>query len=199
MWISDAPKYISGDINSTNTVCDFIDKYITSENDVELAKYQIHHHTHSCRRRLLKKFKDVGAARKKSKYILAAGESCRFQIPYPPMRTTRVLEPLPRGSKEDTKRHRENYEIIKRRLEDIRIESAKAEPPTTEEFMQQIGLNHKDYIDAIRHNITRPTVFLRREPVSAFVCPYNKRIAECWAANTDLQVMYRFVNIHHEF
>ena len=125
MWISDAPKYISGDINSTNTVCDFIDKYITSENDVELAKYQIHHHTHSCRRRLLKKFKDVGAARKKSKYILAAGESCRFQIPYPPMRTTRVLEPLPRGSKEDTKRHRENYEIIKRRLEDIRIESAK--------------------------------------------------------------------------
>ena len=78
LWIQNSPKY---QIASVDEIVKFIDNTITcklpssesvlNESDIQL---QQHKHTHTC-------YKKKGI------------RHCRFGIPYPPMSSTRILEP----------------------------------------------------------------------------------------------------------
>lgn len=80
-WLKDTPKYIENLPSSNKECSDFIDKFITTEPDVEedlkpYIQYQIHDHTRTC-------YKKTNV--------------CRFGYPKPPLPSTRILDPLPTG------------------------------------------------------------------------------------------------------
>ena len=84
-WIEDAPDYIEGDDESEEACRQFIDKFITCERSEDgdmanLIGYQIHKHSHTCEKKLRK------------------GQKCRFGFPKPPMKETRILLPLEKGT-----------------------------------------------------------------------------------------------------
>ena len=183
-----APKYDPKDTASIELCKQFIDKFITAENHPELARYQMHHHTHTCRKRVRKKMSTTTEKSSKASRIrLGHNEICRFGIPYPPVKQTVILEPLNCKNKFEKQRHRDNLKIIKRALEDIRGTCKTKLPPSTDEFMLSIGIDSTDYINAIRSGIRKTTVFLRRSPKDSFINGYNPKIAEIWEGNMDLQ------------
>ena len=81
LWVQDAPKYGH---NSLHEVMEFIDRTIScklpdetsiivlTEDDIKLQR---HKHTNTC-------------------YKKKSFRRCRFGIPYPPMVSTKILEPL---------------------------------------------------------------------------------------------------------
>ena len=80
LWLDGAPTFDINDSVSKQNVCNFIDNIIScsSENlSEDLIKLQTHKHTHTCKRKN------------------GNTDECRFGIPYFPMKSTKILAPLP--------------------------------------------------------------------------------------------------------
>ncbi|KAK3932016.1 Vezatin [Frankliniella fusca] len=85
-WLKDAPTYDANDELSTIRVTEFIDSIISSSSNElhsDLKKLQTHQHSHTCKR--------------------GNQNTCRFKIPYFPMKTTQILKPLSDDYPEDHK------------------------------------------------------------------------------------------------
>lgn len=79
LWIDGAPSLDVDNLDESEKKCiEFIDKFITCERDatIPFVSLQNHRHTHTC-------YKKKGKNKK-----------CRFGIPLPMMRETRILHPL---------------------------------------------------------------------------------------------------------
>lgn len=80
LWLNDAPMYNPINETSRKQCIQFIDELITcekkSEVDLSAVQYQVHKHSKTCKRKTTK------------------GTTCRFHIPWFPMKETMILEPL---------------------------------------------------------------------------------------------------------
>ncbi|CAG7723295.1 unnamed protein product [Allacma fusca] len=183
IFLKNSPKLDDEDPSSYQRCEEFIHQFITCENDEDLARYQIHHHTHSCRR--FRRTKERKAARPRNRRCkLNSNETCRFNYPIPPMRSCKILKPHEDLDNQTTIELKNKLKIIKSSLEDIRINRSNI---TFDEFLREQNLSDEEYIDIVRVGINRSTVFLARTPTEAFINSYNKRMTTAWRANLDIQ------------
>ena len=180
LWLKDAPKLDEEDPASVAKCAKFVDRFITTDNDETLANTQVHRHTDTCIRKRGKK--SAHETQGKRSYKLGRNQQCRFNIPYPPLPRTEILQPL-KDCEKDESLHAKLKEI-KDSLEAIRDTGANV---STEDFISSTGLNYDEYIKVLRSSIKTTTVFLKRSPNGAFINAYNARIAKCWNANMDIQ------------
>jgi hypothetical protein len=167
LWLDDAPKYDPENLSTEQICVDFIDSIISCEFGVGGVIHQQHRHTKTCRR------------------IVKGVEGCRFNIPYPPMNRTRILQPFPADYPSDVKNAgRKNFERVKLYLEETK---SNPEDIDFEGFLIKMNLTYKQYEMALRCSIRRPTVFLKRSISSCFTNAYLKCLAEVWQANMDVQ------------
>ena len=94
------------------------------------------------------------------------------------MPRTMILGPL----KSSNKIHKENYKKIQTFLNSEEIKTLKS----FDEFLDFLCLNETSYFSALKSNIKRPTVFLKRSPTEIRINPYNPQILKLWKANTDI-------------
>jgi len=95
LWVENAPIY---GVNSNNDIENFVDNYLTcniDHLDPKLAKIHEHHHTKSCKK--------------------IESSHCRYNLPMPPMRSTKVLELL--GIVDETFNEKEKmlYNILEKK------------------------------------------------------------------------------------
>ena len=147
----------------------FVDRYVTCSKkpDIEeLVSRQEHSHSRTCQKRNKKQ--------------------CRFNFPIPPMQETCILEPL--GSEtndEDRKRHKSNWEKVKKVLGDMKM-GKKIE---FSDFLKDLGLNLEDYILAVRSSLSSTRLYIKRQVHEIRVNNYNKFLLSCWRANMDIQIV----------
>ncbi|XP_044742323.1 uncharacterized protein LOC123304800, partial [Chrysoperla carnea] len=170
-WLNEAPKLNLEDPESKNNVENFIDKYITTDSESVsesgLINYQRHSHTRSCRREY-----------KRQKY-------CRFGIPHPPLDKTCILTPLTENEKNEI--HCTNYNRIRNFLETVELSENKDENLSFEQFLEQIELSRDSYLLALRSNLKKNAVFMKRTMSDIFINTFNSDILRLHRANIDVQ------------
>jgi len=160
VWLEDAPK-LEIDPDSSNA---WINSLISCDVSEEGIIHQTHKHTKCCQRRT----KD--------------GLVCRFHIPYPPMKETCILTPFAKEyPKHKRTRGKELISIIKQYLEEHKKDW------TIDEMLDYFKLDEKQYLEAVRSTINRPTVFLRRNLKSCFTNAFIPKLAKVWRSNMDVQ------------
>ena len=165
LWLKDAPKY---DATDPFYCVPFIDQYITTRKTELGVKFQQHRHTQCCRR------------------IVNGVHICRFGIPYPPMRNTQVLTPLSQDFPEGDRIILKN-DLAKIKTKLKNIHDVKEPNLGYLEFLEQLSLTEEKYLLAIRSNLRRPTIFLKREVDAAYLNAYNEKLLNAWQSNMDLQ------------
>lgn len=173
MIIISVLKFV-GDVESIRRCIEFIDQHITCKRDSDddmklLISFQTHSHTHTCRK--------GGRAQ----------QNCRFGFPRPPMRTTQILQVLPKDTdKAERKRLKEIFSKIWEKLMKI-CQEKRHVVQEFDEFINSLEITQEDYILAIRHSIKRTTVFLKRATNEIMINNYNKELLLAWRANMDIQ------------
>ena len=106
-----------------------------------LVNRQVHQHSHTYRKNTRSK--------------------CRFNYPQPPMKQTRILNPLDKDIPDSkVKIHKANFKLIKNYLDDIK----EGEDISFELFLPNLNTTEENYLLAISSSINAPTVFLKRNP-----------------------------------
>lgn len=160
LWLDNDPREPLSE-NMNGTVQLVTDLCSVSKEDLPDPMYQnqVHKHTFTCTKR---------------------GEtSCRFNIPYWPMKRTRVLLPLAQddgrinGFRLRCKKVRENLEI--KAYESI------------ESFWNDNQLDEELYLNIIRASLKRATLFFKRDITQIMTNTFNPWIASILNSNMDLQ------------
>jgi len=99
------------------------------------------------------------------------------------MLKTEILEPITCDI-EEMKTHSQNYIRVKTVLAAMKPGN---ELVTFDDFLDSVSLNYDNYIMAIRSSLTKPTVFIRRQPVEQRVNNFNIHCLNAWRANMDIQ------------
>ena len=179
LWIENAPKY---DVSPLNEVIEFIDRTIQCKlpiTDSLLSGNEIdpqrHKHKHTC-------------------YERKSFRRCRFNIPYPPMVRTHILEPLEFDAKTASKEeiaHNKSLKEIALKIYKLIDEYDKGDSDldmiTMDDFFLKLSLTEEEYIIALRSCIRRLTIFLRRNMNELRINAHNEMILHLWKANMDLQ------------
>jgi hypothetical protein len=131
-WLNNAPVYDEHDPDSEEACTQFIDKYIickrTCDDEVDpYIKYQIHKHTHTCRKGRPDNL------------------NCRFGFPKPPLAKTLILTPLPKTLDcESKKKYSDLYNTVK---EDLNRRGRNSlENPSFSNYISSLELSEDDYI-----------------------------------------------------
>lgn len=131
-WLKNAPVYNEDDPASEQACAQFIDKYIICKRacDEEVdpyIKYQIHKHTHTCRKGRPDNL------------------DCRFGFPKPPLPNTLILTPFPKTL--DSKSKKKYSDMYCKVKEDLNRRGRNSlENPTFIDYISSMGLCHEDYI-----------------------------------------------------
>lgn len=114
-----------------------------------------------------------------------SNQTCRFNYPLPPMRKTTILLPLesPISNEEKKKAQNLNREIKQKTELIARLH----EDCSFDEYLDYLGVTEESYIIAIRSNLKRPTVFLRRNLNERKINAYNREMLILWEAHMDIQ------------
>lgn len=190
VWLEGTPVYTvvqqeeNRSSGNAEEVCAFVDEVISCRNVFEddnqilselVKTRQQHKHTHTCWKN-----------RRDEKHI------CRFNIPFFPMDSTCILQPLeelsPSASDEDiSKRHFfvNKAKLIKEYLNDV--VGTPGENHTFEEFIQLFHLTKSEYLTAVRSTLNTSKVFLKRSLKEILTNNYNPMILEMHQANMDIQ------------
>lgn len=159
LWIKSASIYGKG----TNIdVEKFVDKYLSIDSLVltkDLRTIQHHHHTISCRKH--------------------KNSNCRFNFPIPPLKTTKILEPI----EFDTVKTKKNARLISDTINNVNYD----EMDTFDKFLHAIGLKNDEYVHAIQFTLNCTTLLLQRKPTDTSTNSYPRHIPSMWIANTDSQ------------
>jgi hypothetical protein len=167
IWLKGAPIYDETDSESSSKVINFVDGLINCDAKAEGVIHQKHRHTRTCK----KATKD--------------GTVCRFNIPFPPMPKTLILQPFPSSFPKEILRHYQSvFCKIKLCLEDYKDQE---QDTPFEDFLKKTSHTFEEYICAVRSSIRRVTIFLKRSTGSCFTNPYIKDLSTCWKANMDVQ------------
>ena len=170
LWLEGAPKFDANDPESWALCEAFIDHLITCFNDPEqadLMSVQIHRHTRSCRREI-------------------RGEAvCRYGFPLPPMRATKILFPLA----EDTGREERKRLKVLHKENQVKILDLHKQTPALsfDEVLEKLGCSESDYLLAVRSQLQRPKVYLRRALNAILLNGHSIELAQLLNANSDMQ------------
>lgn len=158
--------------NTNEEIAAYYDHIISCSKNVsaekqKYIKYQMHRHSRKgCR---------IGNTNK-----------CRFGFPIPPMSKTQVLEPINFTSNETAEHYKNLWKKkIKKHLDEYGMGDDVDE--TFEEMLNTLDISEEEYITAVRTSITRPKVFMKRNPNEIRVNQYMKNIFHYWRANHDIQ------------
>jgi PIF1-like helicase/Helitron helicase-like domain at N-terminus len=116
--------------------------------------------------------------------------TCRFKFPRYPMLLTEMLEPIPEDElqPEDATNLAANLQCIQATLQDIwhkgKIHTIDV---SVEDFLASMSLTYDEYILAIRSELTKPTVFLKRNVNEININNYMRDMLATWGANMDIQ------------
>ena len=142
-----------------------------------VEEVNVHHHTHSCRKR---------------------GLECRFDFPKLPSDTTIVAEPL-KADEPDREEKLKKYDDIKARVKgklayDFKLKEKEKLPPDLvitydlDTLLKELGITMEDYEEALKNSERGAQVILKRKPCEAFVNNYNAEYLLAWKANIDVQL-----------
>ena len=169
LFIKDAPVFDYKDPNQKNmdSFIEFIDKFITTENQVDhpYMKFQIHTCNQTCR-----KGKD------KSK--------CRFGFPQFVTPHTVILFPF--HAEDRTKERLGNLKPIKEKMQNFRKNPVKQE---FEDLLKELKLTEGQYYEALKCSIKTATIFYKRQSTDVNVNTYIKAIMNAWEGNSDFQAV----------
>ena len=174
-WVENAPKL---DEDSEETICNFIDKYITcavpsEDDDPQLRQIVLDVQQHS---------------KSHSKSCRKKGTDCRFNFPRPPSERTFISRNQD-GNVEESNHKSLNSSLAKdvllkvwnEVLEDVNANK------TTEEIFSKINLTQDVYESAHRIVASKVTTILKRNPIDMWTNQYNPCLLKCWDANMDIQ------------
>ncbi|XP_031340027.1 uncharacterized protein LOC116168369 [Photinus pyralis] len=183
VYLKNAPLF-----DGTNTTeCEtFIDKFVSaSRSNVhisDLIKYQVHTHT------------PIRAAKFNNGNSSKRRRVVDMEFPFFPIRGTRILGPI--VSREDNdvdddsainrEQAKRDLKIVREYL-DGRSAATEEDDVSFDDLLFKLSLSERRYIDAIRSDLTKYKVFLKRDVVDSFVNPYNPNILELHKANMDIQ------------
>lgn len=159
LWLANDPQEdISENMPATVQLIDNLCS-ISSEDLPDCYGNQVHKHTFTCYKR--------------------NENRCRFNIPYWPIKETRILLPI---ATDDGRR-----EQLKRRSSKIRdiLETKAFE--SIDQFLDDCNCTYEYYLDVVRASINRPTILLRRSMTELWTNPFNPWIADVLRSNMDLQ------------
>nr|XP_022310999.1 uncharacterized protein LOC111116305 [Crassostrea virginica] len=177
-WIENAPKL---DQDGEETVCDFIDKYVScavpSEiEDEELRSIVLAVQQHS---------------KKHSKSCRKKGSECRFNFPRPPSVNTFINSPQEEGVSEN------DPEVIDLKREQLLAKQILLsvwnevqdldDSKTTEDIFNNINLTQEQYEEAHKRLAKKRSIVLQRNPDELWINQYNPCLLKCWDANMDIQ------------
>ena len=138
-------------------------------------KLQRHKHTNTC-------------------YKKKSFRRCRFGIPYLPMVSTKILEPLEfdasTATKEEIAANEALKETAKRRytlIDTYDKGDTDLGSITIQDFFNELYDTEEQYINALRSCINRATIFLKRNLNEMRNSAHNNTILHLWKANMDLQ------------
>ncbi|KAK3101585.1 hypothetical protein FSP39_004665 [Pinctada imbricata] len=197
-WIEDAPKLNE---NDEQTVCAFIDRYVTCELPYEKDQ-ELHDIVQGVQQH----------SKKHSKSCRKKGTTCRFNFPRPPSSQTFIVSPLEEKTKNvktkdfNTSKSEANDMIINegndsslaetmtktdameilRRVWDV-IQSDSVSKSGTESLLEMIGTDQATYQQAQYTVATRQNIVLKRKPNEVWINQYNPTLLKCWDANMDIQ------------
>nr|XP_022300726.1 uncharacterized protein LOC111108932 [Crassostrea virginica] len=174
-WVENAPKL---DEDSEETICSFIDKYVTcaipsEDDDPELRQIVLDVQQHS---------------KSHSKSCRKKGTDCRFNFPRPPSERTfisRNLEEEVAGSNDDKLKSAQAKDVLLKVWNEV-LDDVNASK-TTEEIFASIDLAQNVYETSHRILASKATVILERNPVDMWTNQYNPCLLKCWDANMDIQ------------
>ena len=171
VWGEGAPEF---EVDSDQTVCDFISKYITAqlpdpntqpELHKKVTEVQMHSKTHS------------------KTCVKYSNANCRFGFPKIPAPETMIL----RSKVLEDEDERELVAIRKlnalNRLNDV-PESASL---TLDQMLASCDLTVEEYIECLCIKAKASEVVLKRDPKDSWVNGYNPALLEAWDANLDIQ------------
>jgi len=131
----------------------------TNHLDPGLSKVHRHYHTRSCKKQ------------KKS--------HLRYNFPVPPMRTTRIVEPI---SLED------NVLIEKSKSLFAFLEQGDFDDLMSfQDFLEELNLIEANHIQCIQSTVKQPTIFPKWELLHIWNNCFSKYHPIMWIANTDAQ------------
>ena len=133
--------------------------YTNTNNDL-IKNSQTHKHTFTCYKK--------------------SSSSCRFNIPFWPMKKTHILIPLTKNDGRKNKlRHK--FNIVRKNLESIDYEDI-------DSFWKNNNIfSEDDYLNIIRSGIRRPMIFLKRKVNDVWINNFNPWIAKIVNSNMDIQ------------
>ena len=166
LWVQDAPKYGH---NPLHEVIEFIDRTIscalpeeTSMLTEEDIKLQRHKHTHTC-------------------YKKKSFRRCRFGIPYPPMVSTKILEPLEFDASTATKEEiaanaalKETAKRIYSLIDTYDKSDTDLDSVAIQDFFNELFVTEEQYIAALRScvNITFFELGQKKKLKGVKMCPH---------------------------
>nr|XP_022296821.1 uncharacterized protein LOC111106437 [Crassostrea virginica] len=174
-WVENAPKL---DVDSEETICSFIDKYVTcaipsEDDDPELRQIVLDVQQHS---------------KSHSKSCRKKGTDCRFNFPRPPSERTfisRNFEEDVAGSNDDKLKRAQAKDVLLKVWNEV-LDDVNASK-TTEEIFSSIDLTQNVYETAHRILASKSSIILERNPVDMWTNQYNPCLLKCWDANMDIQ------------
>lgn len=161
LWLNDDPQEKVSE-NMPNTIALLETLCSVNSNDLpedSMYSNQVHKHTFTCYKR---------------------GEiTCRFGIPYWPMKSTCILLPLPQ-SNSNRKEFQLKAKLLRQQLELQTFTSI-------DDFLSKNEVTESLYFDIIRATLRKPTILFRRDMKQLFTNTYNPWIAGTINSNMDLQ------------
>lgn len=147
---------------------EFIDKFITcKKNETNpFIQLQCHRHTHTC-------YKKKGKNKK-----------CRFGIPLPMMRETRILHPLEEADESNRDIANKNAKLIATKMKAL---FDKPEEIEFDDMLDELDLSEVECIFAIRSTLKKSRVYLKRLSTEVGINAYNEDILRMFESNMDIQ------------
>ncbi|XP_062618486.1 uncharacterized protein LOC134280065 [Saccostrea cucullata] len=175
-WVENAPKL---DEHGEESVCDFIDKYVSCElpsetEDPELRNIVLAVQQHS---------------KKHSKSCRKKGTECRFNFPRPPSLRTFISSPYEDDSTENSQEtisgKTSAKQVLMRVWDEVQNESNALK--SSEEIFSNLSLSQEQY-EHVHNMLTKKrSIVLRRNPSELWINQYNPCLLKCWDANMDIQ------------
>ena len=163
LWVKDTPKI---EKDPDYVVCAFIDKYVTAM--IPAVTSENEHHI---------KLMDSLQKHTHSDYC-CINKSCHFGFPKPAATKTIISRP----PLDDEDKIVKNAKAVPQSVQNA-LTTTNVHNISTQEFLQDINLDLKTYMDALQISHGGPNVILKRNSLDVFINACNKGILSLWKGN----------------